>query len=213
MRQAFSLVIAAAMLVGLSSAALAEEMVDNPAYKSWASYKPGTSVTRTIATEITKVEGVDNIPPGMVGRKMPEQTMSQKLLEVTADKVVVETTMSGMAGRTVTAPRKVEIAAKIEKSKVDSALASEDAKATVKNVKDGTDTLEIKGQKLDVKTKEMDVDTDSNGQKITAHVKVWLSETVPGAAAKMVMEAKTERGPMTMTMGITTMVVDYSIAK
>jgi hypothetical protein len=193
---------------------MAEELVENPAYKAWAAFKPGTTVTRTVTIEITRIEGMDNMPGGAGARKMPEQTMTQKLTAVDADTVVVETTVTGgIAGRAEQPPRRVEIPAKIEKSKVDSALATEDGKATVKNVKDGTDTMEIKGKTLTVKTKEMDVDMDRDGQKVTSHVKVWLSETVPGAAAKVVMNSKANRGPATISMAMTTTLVDYAAEK
>ena len=199
------LLFAAIALIGFSGTAMAEEMVDNPAYKAWASYKPGTSVTRKMNTEMS-----------MNNMKM-ESTMTQKLLEVTAEKVVVETAMeNGMprrGGLCPMAPHKADIPAKIEKSKLDSALASDDGKAKVTNVKDGTDTVEVKGTKLDAKTKDMDVEMEKEGMKMTGHIKQWLTDTIPGGNARMVVNNKIDQGEMSMDMTVTTTVTDYKVEK
>src|SRR3954451_6818960 len=64
-----------------------DEMVDNPKYKFWASHKPGTTSTYH---EVTKYSGSekDSVPGGK-----DEKTVIYKLLSVSKDKVVVQTTV------------------------------------------------------------------------------------------------------------------------
>ena len=96
-------------MVGLSGATAWAEQVDSPVYKSWAKYKPGTTVTYLKVDEHEAPNRVDRF----------ETTITTKLLEVRPDAVVVETTQVARAGggsRTASDSWE-EVPAKMEKPK------------------------------------------------------------------------------------------------
>lgn len=214
-----SIRLAAVAVLALCAPALAaEEMVDNPAYKAWASYKPGTSVTTESTIEFGAIEGA---PEGMpAGFKMPKQTHTSTvtLKEVTAEKAVIETTMNSARAPLGAAikPMKTDIPAKIEKSKVDFAMVQKE-NVTVTNVKDGKDKVEIKSKKHDTTTKDMDVEMKEKEGTGKGHIKLWTVDAIPGGVAKMVMELKMEQKgepdapAMKIPMTITSVVTDYEI--
>lgn len=198
--------IPAAVLL-LAVPALAEQ-VENPAYKHWAKYKPGTSVTMQTQSEM-KMPAEAGGAAGEA-QKMA-MTMTQKLVEVTPEKAVVEVAMAmEYQGMKQEMPaRKQEIPAKINQENVDVPPMPPGMKAKVKHVKDGKDTVEVKGKKHSVTTKEMTLEIEGAGDKPSeAHTKVWTTPDVPGGTVKV--HTKTQK-PMEMTMEMK--LVDYTIVK
>jgi hypothetical protein len=144
----------------------AEEMVDNPGYKLWASFKVGAMVK----TEMTTVAGE--------AKTQVEQT--QTLKEVTPEKAVVEVKMAMiMSGNKTEMPgNTIEFPAKIEKAKP---AAKPDAE-----VKEGAEEIEVAGKKMQCKWTE----TKMKQGEMTITSKVWTAPQIPGSVARM--ETKTE---------------------
>jgi len=180
------------------SAAAFAEQVDNPAYTGWAKYKPGTSVTIRQTMDM----------PGM---GVMQQTDTVTLVEVAADKVVVETKGNMvMAGQATDIPAtKSSIPAKVDKA--DELTSSLDAhggsKPVVKDVKAGKDTVTIGDKKLDTVTQEFTVESKpEEKEKATGTMKTWSSAEVPGGLVKAEM---TMTLPMAIKMNKT--VIEYSV--
>ncbi|MEI8198292.1 MAG: hypothetical protein WCI73_20555, partial [Phycisphaerae bacterium] len=158
--------VAALLLVSTGSFCFAGEQIDNPQYKSWAKYKPGTSVT--VKTQ-TDMDGSQN-----------EMETTTTLADLTAEKAVVETKMAVVAaGQKMEMPAsKMVIPAKIDKPVADPADATNTPKA---DVKEGTEILEVAGQKIDCKW--VQTKTTVGGKNGVS--KVWTSDAVPTGMVKM----------------------------
>jgi hypothetical protein len=164
-------------LLAVAGTASAQE--DNPAYKSWAKHKPGTSVTLKNVSE-------------MMGQKT-EMEMTSTLVEVTPEKAVVEVkTSMDMGGTKTDMPaQKQEIPAKATADQpADPMEAAKKMGAEVKDL--GEETVTVAGNSY--KAKVMETKMDQQGMKITS--KIWTSEEIPGMLVKM--ESNTE-GSMTST--------------
>lgn len=92
------------------SVALAQELVDNPVYQSWAKGKPGTTVT--LSQEIIAMGS------------MRRMDMTSKLVELTPAKAVVETTSKNIESNSQTTT-KAEVRAKVKKQDVVGTLTME----------------------------------------------------------------------------------------
>jgi hypothetical protein len=168
----------AACLAGLSGVVRAEQ-VDNPAYTSWAKYKPGTTVTYKQSMEMEM----------KMPMAMPQITITEKLVEVKPDAVVLEVSSQstgGMGGPHNMAPHQQEIPAKIEKEKAE---VPSSVKGEVKDVKQGKDKIDVNGKSVDATTTEMTVEA-TEPRAMTAHVKVWRAEEVPGGMVKTVTDVQ-----------------------
>jgi hypothetical protein len=146
----------------------AQEKIDNPQYTNWAKHKVGT--TTTLKTTTTSAMFTS------------EGTIITKLLEVTADKIVVEMTVkSKAAGMDIDLPpMKQEYPKTIELPKG----AKKETFATGKPegvTKEGTETLKIGGK--EVKAKWYEYEVKANGSDVKA--KMWMSDDVPGSLVKM----------------------------
>lgn len=179
------------------------ELTDNPAYQAWAGYKPGTFVTHDNVTEYT-MEGAPT------ANKMT-MTRTTKLVELTADKAVVETSSSVQTpmGKQQSPMHKMEIPAKISKEKADLPMGiPAEASVEIKDMKKGTDTIEVKGEKLETTTQEFTAVVKQGEQEITSHAKVWSTNKVPGGLVKM--ETNVDKPiKVSNTMNVT----DYKIEK
>ena len=174
--------IAAVLSSCLAASAFAEP---NPEYTSWSKCKPGATVTLKGGTEA-------------MGQKT-SQTIVNKLVELTPEKAVVETTVNvEVMGQSHAAPaHKREIKAEIQTPtgdapKVDPAMM-EKMKAVAKDAKKGEDTITVAGKELKCQTVEMD--NEQNGMKV--HTKSWTSAELPGGMAKM--ESTTSGAMVTKT--------------
>src|SRR5262245_54151267 len=126
--------------------------VDNPQYKAWSKFKPGALVKFKMTTEVA-------------GTKT-ESEMTTKLVELNAEKAVVETAM--VFGGNPLPGSKMEIPAKVKKVE-GQAQAGE-------KPKEGEEEIELAGKKL--KTKWIESNIDAGGTKTVT--KVWTSDDVPG---------------------------------
>jgi hypothetical protein len=174
-----------ALLCGAAAAVAGEA---NPAYTSWASQKPGTSVTMKNATE-------------MMGQKT-EMEMVSTLKEVTADKAVVEvkTSMTMMGNKTDMPAQTQDIPAKAPDGQpTDPIEAAKKAGAEVKDL--GEETVSIAGGSY--KCKVMETKMDQQGMKVAS--KIWTSTDMPGMLVKL--ESKTE-GQMASTSVMEVTAVD-----
>ncbi len=148
--------------------------VDNPAFKSWAKFKPGTSITMKTESEFSGMKS--------------EITIISKLVEVGKEKCVIEVeTISKVNGMEFKAPAMKQDVPKtfdIPKPK-----DGKEPKVELPDVKkeDGEETLKISG--IEVKTKWSKYKSktaagESEGQ-------TWLSEDVPGGVVKSVSKSGT----------------------
>lgn len=148
----------------LSSASLAEEMVESMAYTMWAKYKPGTAVTYKTMSKF--------------GDYASEGTMEMKLVEVTPEKVVIEMTTSMMTGgqEMKMPPQKVEYPKMVKKAEGnDMNPAEKDGK-----VGEGEEEVTVAGKTVKAKWYAYEIKQES-GKTIS---RVWTSEDVPGMTVK-----------------------------
>src|ERR1700744_197273 len=98
-----------ACMAGLSGVVRAEQ-VDNPAYTSWAKFKPGTTVTYSQSSDMA-------MPMGMPA---PQTVITEKLVEVKPEAVTLEvSSQTKVMGQThVSPPRQQDVPAKIDKDNV-----------------------------------------------------------------------------------------------
>ena len=137
--------------------------IDNPEFAHWSKFKVGTWVK--LESEQTG------------GGQTMKTTMTHKVVELTKEKAVIETTMSfGMPGMEPQTTKR-DVPAKMPKPpevpKTDESLKPE--------VKEGEETIEVVGKKIKCKTTEMTMDI---GQT-KSWTKSWTSEDVPGFLVKM----------------------------
>lgn len=177
-----SMVAVTFALAFLAASAFAEQM-DNPQYKQWAAYKPGTWVTMKTVSDTA-------------GNKM-EMQATTKLMEVTAEKAVLEVSQKmKVAGNDMDMPaQKMEVPAKIEKPVTPENTQKPDVKTT-----EGSEELTVAGQKCKCKTTES---TMKMGDTTTVS-KTWTCDDVPGTIVKM--QSKSEGAAASnMTMEVTGM--------
>lgn len=164
--------LAVAVLVLGGGFATAQNSVDNPEFTGWQKQPKGTSITFKV---ISSAAGTTS-----------ETTMIHTLVEVGADKVVVESSTiikaNGMEFKTPAAKRDVAktipLAAGVKKEDV----AGGKPPGTFE---EGTETLKIGS--TEVKAKWYRFKSESDGLKTES--KMWMSDAVPGLLVKM--EAKT----------------------
>jgi hypothetical protein len=212
--------VAVLAVLGLASAAFAEQ-IDNPEYAQWSKYKAGTFVSLKQASEMSGMADMPGMPAGMnMAAMMPQITITTKLTEVKPEVLTLEvTTSSSQMGQTRDNKATRTIPAKIEKPTTNPAT-TQGSSAELKNMKEGKDTVEVKGKKIDTITREYDtVITNSpvtggrgrGGATTTnAHIKVWSAEEVPGGMVKNETTTKMEgMGDMKQTMTV----VDFDVVK
>ncbi len=168
-----------ALLFGLAtSGARADEKVDNPTYKHWAQFKPGsfsvleTSQTITAAGTVIKTE----------------TTLTTTLKELSPEKAVVEMQfVTVTSGREIKMPpQKMEIPAKFTKVEL---KKQEQPEGQIK-VKEGKEELKVGGKTIKTTWVEMNL---KQGQGLI-RTKTWTSMEIPGQVVKMVqtMEGDTK---------------------
>jgi hypothetical protein len=159
-------VLAAAALAAIC----AQDKIDNPEYKNWSGCKADSWVTMKMETEMGPMKSV------------MEQT--HKLVEISADKAVVETSgkMTAPAAADLP-PTKREIPAKVDKQEPP-------ADAPKPEVKEGDEEIEVGGKK--VKCHWVETNTEVNGVK--TWTKIWSCQDIPGGVARM--ETKSDQMSM-----------------
>jgi hypothetical protein len=154
----------AAFLVPLSAQAADPkpgDVVNDPPFAHWSMFAPGTTVTQK--ETVTLADGAKLVT-----------TKTQKLVEKTADKVVVEMTIatSGDALEESTVTR-TTYPAKLKFSEVNS--PPDEA-----SVKEGKEAVELKGKKVDAEWYEA---VTKCGAEVTTD-KAWTARDVPGGIIK-----------------------------
>jgi hypothetical protein len=145
------------------------EDVANPYYKFWSKSKQGATV---VFKETTKLSGA-------AAASAPDatdvKTVTYKLLEVTADKVVVEArvTQQENFGFVESAPTKHIYPAKMSKAILEDLLEETGAKGTEATLKVGDKDMKV--MLLSGTTKKGDESVD---------FKIWISDEVPGGIVK-----------------------------
>jgi len=153
------------LLCGLIPVA-AGEMIDNPMYRHWAKFKPGSFST---------LKG--SIQSGAMNS---ESEMTQTLKELTPQKAVVEmkNAMIIAGKRTETPPQLVTHPAKIEKMKT-TADPTQVPAGGVK-IASGEDTITVKSK--GVRAKWVKYEMTQSGTKM--QVTTWINEDIPGTLVK-----------------------------
>jgi hypothetical protein len=157
-----------AVLVLSAGVSRAEDTVDNPEFTTWSKFKKGTSITLKTTSAFNNMT--------------TEITSTTTLVEVGADKLVVETS-------SVTKFNNMEIKAPPAKRDVMKTITlpkgvkKEDltAKKPPGTFEEGTETVKVGG--TEVKTKWFKFKAEMDGTKTEA--KMWTSDDVPGSMVKM----------------------------
>ncbi|MFZ2957363.1 MAG: hypothetical protein WA705_10775 [Candidatus Ozemobacteraceae bacterium] len=155
-------ILAIAVLLVVSGAVFAADMVDNPTYQNWAKYKAGTFVKYKQNAEV-------------MGNKTESEIVTT-LLEVTPEKVVVETSGTMLvAGNKMDMPKtKMDFAAKMEK------VATDPAKTPKIDSKQGEEEITVPAGKI--KCKSISAMVKQGESEI--QTKTWTSDDVPGSLVK-----------------------------
>jgi len=161
---------AVAALLALAPAAVAQEKIDNPEFGTWSKYKKGASVTMKSTTEFAKTSS--------------ETVMTFTLVEVGADKLVIETTsvakINGMEIKVPPMKRDVTKTIELPKGAKKEDFSSGKPAGTTE---EGTETVKVGG--TEVKTKWYKYKVEMDGTKTEA--KMWISDDVPGGMVRSEM--------------------------
>jgi len=163
--------LAAVVLCALAPGlAAAQDKVDNPEFANWSKFKKGTSVT------MKSVSSFNNMSS--------EATITSTLVEVGADKLVIEMASSvksgGMEFKGEPMKRDVSKTVTLPKDFKKEDFAKGKPPGTYE---EGTETLKVGG--VEVKTKWYKYKVEMEGTKTEA--KMWTSEDVPGIMVKSEM--------------------------
>jgi hypothetical protein len=161
-----------------------KEMVDNPAYKNWSSFKKGAQVTlKEVATDRS---GDD---PNAIDATAHPQSATEiyntfTLLEVTPERAVVRWVQRDIHAthETEHSPKRLIYPAKVDASHAGRSLPKE----KVANFKEGEETLECDGTKIPCKWASSDIKA---GDELSSS-KMWWSADVPGGIVKQVTVKK-----------------------
>jgi hypothetical protein len=162
------MILLAAVLACLSP----QETIDNPQYAHWKSFKPGTWVKHKMVME--------------AGGQTMRSEMTATLVEVTAEKVVIETAMAmDMGGRKMQMPgMKQDVPARIEK-KPGQTPPSEKEEDVV-----------VEGKTYKCRAWEW----EQTEKGTTSKAKGWISAEVPGGMVKSEVNSPQMPSPMTLTL-------------
>jgi hypothetical protein len=177
----------------------AAEMVDNPAYQAWAKHKPGTTVVLTerstrFAGPTTRNDGGSGPIGGMT------RTMTDKLIELTPEKAVIERSMRIRTGNRQFISTNT-IPAKIEAGPAELPDDTSPARWDVTDRTEAQEELKIGDKTYQAKTTLFKVSEKSG--KATGEIKVWWSQDVPGALLKTQAEIINNPGEPVVTNTIT----------
>ncbi|MGC4030620.1 MAG: hypothetical protein QM754_02565 [Tepidisphaeraceae bacterium] len=162
---------AAVLACLIAPIARADDAKPNPEYEAWAKCKPGATVTIKGSTETA-------------GNKM-ENSVTTKLLEVTPEKAVVESTitMEMMGQKMPQPPQKRDVPKTFVMPKPHAVPGQPEQKAPEPKI--GEETITVAGKEYKCKTTEIEL--NQNGMKV--HSKTWTSDQVPGGMVKMTSDA------------------------
>lgn len=162
--------LAPAIVVVCAGLARAQDKVDNPEFANWSKFKKGTSVT------LKTVSSFNNMSS--------EASITSTLVEVGADKLVVEMTSAvksgGMEFKAPPTKRDVTKTITLPKDYKKEDFAKGKPPGTYE---EGAETIKVGGSEVKAKWYKYKADTD--GTKTEA--KMWMSEDVPGMMVKSEM--------------------------
>jgi hypothetical protein len=150
-----------------------EEMTENPYYKHWAGFKPGTTVVHVEKTTFGD-DATDELPGGV-----DEKIIRYKLLDVSDKRAVVEAVVieKEFLNSTEAAPTKIIYPAKVNKANLKAMLLAAGAKR-------GEETLKVKIGKEEQEIKCQTIAGDRKKAGDEVRQKFWLSMDVPGGIVK-----------------------------
>jgi len=157
-----------------------DEMVDNPMYTAWASFKPGATST---ISENTTYSGDTNPVPD-------QKVITYTLLSVSPEKVVVSavTVEQETLGTVESAPTKHTYPAKLKKSYLAKAAPELQARK-------GEEKITWKDKEIECKT--LSGSFKKEGEEV--EFKFWVNEKVPGGFVKRTRTLKQKDDTITTT--------------
>lgn len=187
------LMLVAVVAVGRSVCHAGDDMVDNPKYKFWSSFKPGATSTYT---QTTRYHGPEKSSfPGGVETK----TIVYRLANVTKDAVVVVTTVveEDFLGTVESAPTKMTFPAKVKKANLAAFLNEWNAK-------------EAADEMIKVGDKQVACKVRSGSHKVeggTVDAKICFADSVPGG---IVSHTRTTKEGAALVAETTTTLVSFA---
>lgn len=179
------------VLAGLATGceSVSPSLVANPTYQAWAAFEPGSSVT---------FKGTRK-----VGQDLQNVMFTQRLVEITAQKVVLERSMEVLDGNSQPAT----IVRKVEPARIQPAdNPRTNPQAQVKELAD--ERIEVKGQTFQCKGKEVVVHAEFGGPLPTTEdvqLRTWPHPDIPGGTVKVFLARKSA----SHEMEIAAQVIDY----
>ena|GEM_PF-1065174 len=169
-----------------------EEKIDNPLYKHWAQFKPGSYATLKVVTMGTTSDTHHTQTPkdpqhregGATFIPTSDMRLTQTLKEVTAEKVVIElkTVITAGGQKMEQPPTLQDIPAKITKTEVVEQEPTDKVKQGEPEIKEGEEEIKAAGKTLKAKW----VQTEIKQDEMVIKTKVWTSEDVPGQTVRMI---------------------------
>jgi hypothetical protein len=166
--------VAAGMLclIAASVVAAQDDLVANPFYTYWSSFKPGTTA---VHLERTKLSGPESelVPDGV-----EEKRIAYTLVETGSDRVVLEmvVTENDFLGHVQSSPTRYIYPARIKKTHLQRIIEETGAKT-------GDEVVKLDGREVKCTT-VAGTTTGANGEQV--EYRVWLSAEVPGNLVKKV---------------------------
>lgn len=189
---AFALFTAALLLAAPARAEDAPKMkrISNPEFENWSQFAVGAFVELTTESETN-------------GNKSSSK-MVHKLVELTKEKAVVETTMvlEGVPAEFAPKPTKREVPKEVE---VPEKRAPEDERPQYRT-KEGEETIDVAGTSMKCKTSESTVE----GEGMTTLSKTWMSKDVPGMLAKTEQTTEGKMGDQVFKSVVRTTVTKWA---
>lgn len=149
-------------------------LVANPVYQAWAGFEPGSTVT---------LKGTRK-----VGEDCRNVLLTNRLVEVTAQQVVLERTVKGLDVDTQPAT----VTRKVEPARIDPADSPRtNPQGRVRNLPD--ETIQVKDKALLCKGTEVRIHATFEGFVPTTedvHLQTWVNPEVPGGTAKIFLVRK-----------------------
>jgi hypothetical protein len=149
-------------------------MVANPTYQAWSAFEPGSTVT---------LKGTRK-----VGQDSRNVLITNRLLEVTAQQVVLERSIKDLDGNS----QPPAVTRKVEPARIEPAdNPRTNPQATTKDLPE--QTIEVKGKVLHCKGTDVEIHAKFEGPLPTAedvHLQTWVHPDVPGGTARIILVRK-----------------------
>ncbi len=168
------LLLATLTALATGCASVSSGLVANPTYQAWAGFEPGASVT---------FQGTRK-----VGRDSERVLFTQRLLEVTPQRIVLERSMEVLDGK----GQPPALTRKVEPARIEPAdNPRTNPQARVKDL--NGDTFRIKGKTFECKGKEVAIHAEFGGPLPTSEdvlLRTWVHPDIPGGTVKIFLVRK-----------------------